>query len=119
MSTVEQAVEDLLSEQDWTGKIFSDGWVDAPETIETVEPATGEVLGTAGLANAASVAAAAKSAARAQPAWAAVPADVDGPPRADRRGRRDHTLELPDRAGDAIARPCARAGERGGAQERP
>ncbi len=48
MSTVEQAVEDLLSEQDWTGKIFSDGWVDAPETIETVEPATGEVLGTAG-----------------------------------------------------------------------
>ena len=48
MSTVEQAVEDLLSEQDWTGKIFSDGWVDAPETIETIEPATGEVLGTAG-----------------------------------------------------------------------
>ena len=65
MSTVEQAVEDLLSEQDWTGKIFSDGWVDAPETIETIEPATGEVLGAAGVANAASVAAAAKSAARA------------------------------------------------------
>ena len=33
MSTVEQAVEDLLSAQAWTGKIFSDGWVDAPETI--------------------------------------------------------------------------------------
>ena len=73
MSTVEQAVEDLLSEQEWTGKIFSDGWVDAPETIETVEPATGEVLGTAGVANAASVAAAAKSAARAQRDWAALP----------------------------------------------
>ena len=73
MSTVEQAVEDLLSEQDWTGKIFSDGWVDAPETIETVEPATGEVLGTAGVANAASVAAATKSAARAQREWAALP----------------------------------------------
>ena len=55
------------------GKIFSDGWVDAPETIEIVEPATGEVLGTAGVANAASVAAATKSAARAQREWAAVP----------------------------------------------
>ena len=73
MSTTEQIVEDLLSEQDWTGKIFSDGWVDAPETIETIEPATGEVLGTAGVANAASVAAAAKSAARAQRDWAALP----------------------------------------------
>jgi benzaldehyde dehydrogenase (NAD) len=75
MSTTEQIVEDLLNEQDWTGKIFSDGWVDAPETIETTEPATGEVLGTAGVANAASVAAAAKSAAHAQRAWAALPID--------------------------------------------
>ena len=73
MSTTEQAVGDLLSEQDWTGKIFSDGWVDAPETIETIEPATGEILETTGVANAASVAAAAKSAARAQRAWAALP----------------------------------------------
>lgn len=73
MSTTEQAVKNLLNEQDWTGKIFSDGWVDAPETIETIEPATGEVLGTAGVANAASVAAAAKSAARAQREWAALP----------------------------------------------
>lgn len=75
MSTTEQIVEDLLNEQDWTGKIFSDGWVDAPETIETTEPATGEVLGTAGVANAASVAAATKSAAHAQRAWAALPID--------------------------------------------
>jgi benzaldehyde dehydrogenase (NAD) len=63
----------LLHEQDWTGKIFSDGWVDAPETIETIEPATGDVLGTAGVANAASVAAATRSAARAQREWAALP----------------------------------------------
>ena len=56
MSTTEQTVGELLNEQDWTGKIFSDGWVDAPETIETIEPATGDVLGTAGVANAASVA---------------------------------------------------------------
>jgi len=73
MSTTEQAVSDLLHEQDWTGKIFSDGWVDAPETIETIEPATGDVLGTAGVANAASVAAATRSAARAQREWAALP----------------------------------------------
>ena len=45
-----QAVENLLDDDsDWTGKIFSDGWVDAPETIETTEPATGDVLGTAGV----------------------------------------------------------------------
>ena len=180
---------DLLSEQDWTGKIFSDGWVDAPETIETVEPATGEVLGTAGVANAASVAAAAKSAARAQREWAAMPlaervavvrarrraaraaprrdrgldgarvglrsrrrptwrsarrsasstrprrssrirsgtccrrstpgSDVDRAPRADRRRRRDHAVELPDRPRDALGRPGARARQRGRAQERP
>jgi benzaldehyde dehydrogenase (NAD) len=73
MSTIEQTVGDLLSEQDWTGKLYSDGWVDAPETIETTEPATGDVLGTAGVANAASVASAAKSAARAQREWAALP----------------------------------------------
>ena len=73
MSTIEQTVEDLLNEQEWTGKIFSDGWVDAPETIETIEPATGEVLGVAGVANAASVAAATKSAKRAQREWAALP----------------------------------------------
>jgi benzaldehyde dehydrogenase (NAD) len=73
MSTIEQTVGELLNEQEWTGKIFSDGWVDAPETIETTEPATGDVLGTAGVANAASVASAAKSAARAQREWAALP----------------------------------------------
>jgi len=73
MSTIEQTVGELLNERDWTGKIFSDGWIDAPETIETIEPATGDVLGTAGVANATSVAAATKSAARAQREWAALP----------------------------------------------
>jgi benzaldehyde dehydrogenase (NAD) len=73
VTTIEQAVENLLHEQDWTGKIYSDGWVDAPATIETIEPATGEVLGTAGVADAAAVAAATKSAARAQREWAARP----------------------------------------------
>ncbi len=73
MSTTEQTVEELLNTEDWTGKIYSDGWVAAPETIETVEPATGEVLGVAGVADAAAVAKAAKSAAHAQRAWAATP----------------------------------------------
>ena len=73
MSATEQAVENLLNEDDWTGKIYSDGWVGAPERIEIIEPATGESLGVAGVANAASVAAATKSAAKAQRAWAATP----------------------------------------------
>ena len=73
MSVTEQVVGELLDKDDWTGKIYSDGWVDAPESVETVEPATGEVLGVAGVADAAAVANAAKSAARAQRAWAAMP----------------------------------------------
>jgi benzaldehyde dehydrogenase (NAD) len=73
MSATEQTVGVLLDEQGWTGRIYSDGWVEAPETVETINPATGEVLGVAGVANAASVAAAAKSASRAQRSWAATP----------------------------------------------
>ena len=34
----------LGDEKTWSGRIFSDGWVDAPETIESTEPATGDVL---------------------------------------------------------------------------
>jgi benzaldehyde dehydrogenase (NAD) len=72
VSTIEQAAGELLG-TDWSGKIFSGGWIDAPDTIETIEPATGEVLGTAGAADKAAVAAAAKGAARAQRGWAALP----------------------------------------------
>jgi benzaldehyde dehydrogenase (NAD) len=74
MSTeVSEQTDVLLDEATWTGRIFSDGWVDAPETIESTEPATGEVLGTAGMGNAEAVAKAAASAARAQREWAATP----------------------------------------------
>src|SRR4051812_34129731 len=69
----ESSVEDLLDEAQWTGRIFSGGWVDAPAEIETVEPATGDLLGRAGGGDAATVARAAKAAAAAQPAWAATP----------------------------------------------
>jgi benzaldehyde dehydrogenase (NAD) len=65
--------EVLLDDAKWSGRIFSDGWVDAPETIETTEPATGEVLATAGAGNAETVAGAAESPARAQREWAATP----------------------------------------------
>ena len=68
------AGESLLGdEKTWSGRIFSDGWVDAPETIESTEPATGDVLGTAGAGNADAVARAAESAAKAQREWAATP----------------------------------------------
>ena len=30
------AGEALLDGDTWSGRIFSDGWVDAPETIETI-----------------------------------------------------------------------------------
>ncbi len=73
MSTIEQTVGELIGGVDWSGKIYSDGWVDAPDTVDTLEPATGEVLGTAGVADGAIVTAAAKSAARAQREWAALP----------------------------------------------
>jgi benzaldehyde dehydrogenase (NAD) len=73
MSATDVQVESLLDESQWTGKIYSDGWIDAPAQIETTEPATGEVLGTAGGGDADSIARAAKSAARAQQAWAATP----------------------------------------------
>jgi benzaldehyde dehydrogenase (NAD) len=68
-----EQVEDLLVEQGWTGKIFSGGWIDAPVELETLEPATGDVLGTAGAGDEEAIARAAKSAAAAQLEWAATP----------------------------------------------
>jgi benzaldehyde dehydrogenase (NAD) len=73
MTVTEAPPETLLDQSRWTGKIFSGGWIEAPATIETVEPATGEVLGVAGGGDAASVAKAAAAAAAAQREWAATP----------------------------------------------
>jgi benzaldehyde dehydrogenase (NAD) len=72
------AAAELLAPSTHAGKLFSDGWVDAPATAEVVEPATGEVLTVAGVADPAAVARAAASAARAQPAWAALPVTERG-----------------------------------------
>jgi benzaldehyde dehydrogenase (NAD) len=72
-AAAEQQPEELMAEQRWSGKIFSDGWVDAPQTIEVTEPATGDVLGTAGAGDAVAVARACESAANAQREWAQTP----------------------------------------------
>ena len=61
----------------WTTRLerddFSDGWVQAPSTLDLTEPATGAVLGVAGAGDAEAIARATPSAAAAQPAWAATP----------------------------------------------
>jgi benzaldehyde dehydrogenase (NAD) len=64
----------LLPDGRWTGRMYSDGWVDGATKLETIEPATGDVLGTVGAADAASVSRATASAAQAQVDWAALPA---------------------------------------------
>ncbi|MBZ5740701.1 aldehyde dehydrogenase family protein [Nocardioides mangrovi] len=62
----------LLDAQTWTGKILLDGWVDGGGgTAPSIEPATGEVLGTYGVASADDVRRAATRAAEAQREWAA------------------------------------------------
>jgi benzaldehyde dehydrogenase (NAD) len=75
IGVTDQTTDDALlaDEAAWSGRIFSDGWVDAPETIESSEPATGDTLATAGVGNSETVANAAASAARAQRDWAATP----------------------------------------------
>jgi benzaldehyde dehydrogenase (NAD) len=68
---VTQEVPPLLAAGIWTGRVYGDGWSDAPGAIDVLQPATGAVIASAGVADGASVAAAAASAAAAQPAWAA------------------------------------------------
>ena len=69
----ETAASGLLTDRAWEGKEYIAGWVDAPSTIESTEPATGEVLGTAGLADTGSIDRAVAAAAAAQGEWAATP----------------------------------------------
>ena len=58
----------LLDGADWAGKIYSSGWTAAQGgTLQTLEPATGEVLAEVGLANKGDVAQAARAASAAQP----------------------------------------------------
>ena len=62
----------MLEGADWGSRIFSSGWITAQGgTLQTIEPATGEVLAEVGLANKGDVAEAARAARAAQPGWAA------------------------------------------------
>ncbi|MFD8615014.1 benzaldehyde dehydrogenase [Streptomyces sp. NPDC059631] len=63
----------LLDSGVWAGKLFGDGWADAGATRPVTEPATGDRLGTVGLATAEDAARAAARAAEAQRGWAALP----------------------------------------------
>ncbi|WP_449340572.1 aldehyde dehydrogenase family protein, partial [Streptomyces canarius] len=66
----------LLDSGVWSKKIFGDGWTAATREQPVVEPATGDGLGTVGLATAEEVGRAAARAAEAQRAWAATPAQA-------------------------------------------
>ncbi|MET1035258.1 MAG: aldehyde dehydrogenase family protein, partial [Arthrobacter sp.] len=62
----------ILEPASWSGKIFVNGWRDGRGgTAASVEPATGETLGTYGVASREDVAEASSSAAAAQRGWAA------------------------------------------------
>jgi benzaldehyde dehydrogenase (NAD) len=81
---------EVLDDLDWQGKIFSGGWTAARGgTLESTEPATGEVLAVLGLADADDIATAVAEAKRAQPEWAAQP----GPQRAALLRRAARILE--------------------------
>ncbi|GAA1126961.1 benzaldehyde dehydrogenase [Citricoccus alkalitolerans] len=56
----------------WGGKVYTEGWTQGSAgTVDVLEPATGEVLGQAGMASSDDVFAAATRAAKAQKLWAA------------------------------------------------
>ncbi|WP_028998323.1 benzaldehyde dehydrogenase [Azohydromonas australica] len=62
--------------QAWTSRIYSGGWIAAHGgQTDVVEPATGAVLGTVGVADSVDVSCAARSAHAARDAWAAMPFD--------------------------------------------
>jgi benzaldehyde dehydrogenase (NAD) len=72
--TVAAGTASLLGEHTSSGRIFSGRWVEAPSTVEVVEPATGAVLGVAGVGDPERVAIASAAATRVQAAWAETPA---------------------------------------------
>src|SRR6266536_1858159 len=64
----------LLDEQAWRGKVFLGGWTrGSAGEAPVIEPATGEQIGSTGIAGPADVAKAAQIAEAAQPDWANLP----------------------------------------------
>ena len=81
---------EILDDLDWQGKVYSNGWISpGGGTLESIEPATGEVLAQVGLADADDIAAAAAAAKNAQRGWAGQP----GPHRAAVMRRAARILE--------------------------
>lgn len=76
----ELIMNNVLSPEVWSGKLYSGGWREPGlGTVEVVDNATGAGIGAIGVASAHDVAAAAAAAHEAQTAWAQVP----GPQRGD------------------------------------
>ena len=67
------ATNSLLDPTVWSGNAYMTGWRRPAAQRDVREPATGEVLGSIGIAGTAEIADAAKAARAAQPAWAALP----------------------------------------------
>lgn len=61
----------LLDAGAWGGRIYTDGWSTAAGSKAVTEPATGDELGSVGLAGPADIDRAVRRAAEAQPGWAA------------------------------------------------
>ena len=81
MNTVaeDRTTGSLLGDHPTSGQIFSGRWIDAPSTVDVLEPATGAVLGRAGIGDPATVARACSEASLAQAEWAATdPAERAG-----------------------------------------
>ena len=64
----------LLDKKRWTGRYFDGSWIRAGETIESIEPATGTVLGSVGRVGADELARAGRRAKVAGSLWAEAPA---------------------------------------------
>lgn len=63
----------LMNPALWQGKVLSDGWQTADDSAAVIDKASGEQIGTIGVADAATVSRAAAMARAAQPGWAAMP----------------------------------------------
>ncbi len=69
MTTTMTSTQTLLPRETWEGKVFTGSWQASARTAETVDPATGQVLGTVGMVDEQGIADAARAAAQAQPRW--------------------------------------------------
>lgn len=87
----------LLGDLRWEGRLFDGTWRTAAETLTTTEPATGNSVGTVGVATGADVDRAVETATSAQREWAAAGYDVRARVlRAAARLFTDHAAEIAD-----------------------